>query len=159
MPCPTPGDLPNLGIESRSPALQADSLPSEPPEKPKNIVVGSLSLLKGNFPTQDSNWALLHCRQILYHLSYQGSPLLYCILYQRGRTAKILTFSYHFKLRLAEGILFSPMRQKQKALNGAAAEFSKRSRGRPHLTLLSSWGCKTHQKTADRCLMLMYNRT
>ena len=26
-----PGDLPNPGIESRSPALQADSLPSEPP--------------------------------------------------------------------------------------------------------------------------------
>jgi len=66
-----------LGIESRSPALQADSLPSEPPEKPKNTVVGSLSLLKGNFPTQDSNWGLLHCRRILYHLSYQGSPLLY----------------------------------------------------------------------------------
>ena len=31
---PSPGDLPNPGIEPRSPALQADSLPSEPPEKP-----------------------------------------------------------------------------------------------------------------------------
>ena len=30
---PSPGDLPNLGIESRSPVLQADSLPSEPPGK------------------------------------------------------------------------------------------------------------------------------
>ena len=29
-PCPPPGDLPNPGIEPRSPALQADSLPSEP---------------------------------------------------------------------------------------------------------------------------------
>ena len=29
--CPSPGDLPDPGIESRSPALQADSLPSEPP--------------------------------------------------------------------------------------------------------------------------------
>ena len=28
---PSPGDLPNLGIEPRSPTLQADSLPSEPP--------------------------------------------------------------------------------------------------------------------------------
>ena len=28
---PSPGDLPDLGIESGSPALQADSLPSEPP--------------------------------------------------------------------------------------------------------------------------------
>ena len=29
-PFPSPGDLPNTGIESRSPALQADSLPTEP---------------------------------------------------------------------------------------------------------------------------------
>ena len=34
LPCLSPGDLSNLGIESRSPALQADSLPTEPPEKP-----------------------------------------------------------------------------------------------------------------------------
>ena len=33
LPCPSPGDLPNPGIEPRSPTLQADSLPSEPPEK------------------------------------------------------------------------------------------------------------------------------
>ena len=33
LPFPTPGDLPNPGIEPRSPALQADSLPSEPPRK------------------------------------------------------------------------------------------------------------------------------
>ena len=32
------------------------------------------SLLQGNFLTQDSNWGLLHCRWILYQLSYQGSP-------------------------------------------------------------------------------------
>ena len=34
MPFPSPGDLLNPGIEPGSPALQADSLPSEPPEKP-----------------------------------------------------------------------------------------------------------------------------
>ena len=33
-----PGDLPNPGIEPRSPALQADSLPSEPPGKPERDV-------------------------------------------------------------------------------------------------------------------------
>ena len=33
--CPSPGDLPNPGIEPRSSALQVDSLPSEPPGKPK----------------------------------------------------------------------------------------------------------------------------
>ena len=31
LPCPSPGDLPNLGIKPRSPTVQADSLPSEPP--------------------------------------------------------------------------------------------------------------------------------
>ena len=36
--------------------------------------VGSLSLLQGIFPIQESNQGLLHCRQILYQLSYQGSP-------------------------------------------------------------------------------------
>ena len=30
LPCPPPGNLPNQGIEPRSPTLQADSLPSEP---------------------------------------------------------------------------------------------------------------------------------
>jgi len=40
----------------------------------KNIGVGSHSLLQGIFPTQGSNPGLLHCRQILYHLSHQGSP-------------------------------------------------------------------------------------
>ena len=40
----------------------------------KNIGVGCHSLLQGIFPTQGSNPGLPHCRQILYHLSYQGSP-------------------------------------------------------------------------------------
>ena len=42
---PSPGDLSNPGIEHRSHALQADSLPAQPPGKPKNTGVGSLSLL------------------------------------------------------------------------------------------------------------------
>ena len=32
--CPPPGDLSNPGMEPRSPTLQVDSLPSEPPRKP-----------------------------------------------------------------------------------------------------------------------------
>ena len=55
-------------------ALQADSLPAEPQGKPKNIGVGSLSLLQQIFLTQELNWGLLNCRQTLYQLSYQGSP-------------------------------------------------------------------------------------
>ena len=49
--CPPPGDLPNPGIEPRSSTLLADSLPFEPPGKPKNTGVGSLSLLQGIFLT------------------------------------------------------------------------------------------------------------
>ena len=40
----------------------------------QNTGVGSHSLLQGTFPTRGSNPGLLHCRQILYQLSYQGSP-------------------------------------------------------------------------------------
>ena len=36
--------------------------------------MGSCSLLQGIFPTQGSNPGLLNCKQILYHLSHQGSP-------------------------------------------------------------------------------------
>ena len=73
---PSPGDLSNPGIKPRSPALQGDSLPAEPQQKPKNTGVGSLSLLQKIFPTQESKRGLcLHCRQILYQLSYQGSSL------------------------------------------------------------------------------------
>ena len=70
---PSPGDLPNPGIEPRSPALQVDSLPAEPGGKPTKTGVGSLSLLQRIFLTQELNWGLLHCRWILYQLSYQGA--------------------------------------------------------------------------------------
>ena len=66
------GGLPNPGIEPRSPTLQVDSLPSEPSGKPQNTAVGSLSLLQGIFPTQESNRILLHCRQIL---GLPGKPI------------------------------------------------------------------------------------
>ena len=66
--------LPKPGITPRFPTLQADSLPAESSGKPKNTGVSNLSLLQWIFPTQESNRGLLHCRQILYQLSYQGSP-------------------------------------------------------------------------------------
>ena len=73
MPFPSPGDLPNPGIEPRSSALQADSLPADPQGKPKNTGVGSLSLLQEIFPIQESTRGLLHCRWILHHLQ-SGKP-------------------------------------------------------------------------------------
>ena len=66
--------LPNPGIKPRSPALQADSLPAEPQEKPKNIGVGTLSFIQGIVPTLGSNPGLTHCRVNLYQLNHKGSP-------------------------------------------------------------------------------------
>ena len=40
LPFPSPGGLPHPGMEPRSPTLQADSLPSEPPGKPSWVKVG-----------------------------------------------------------------------------------------------------------------------
>ena len=56
--------------QPRSPTLQADSLPAEPQRKPKSTGVGSLSILQQIFLTQESNQGILHCRWILYQLSY-----------------------------------------------------------------------------------------
>ena len=73
LPCPPPGNLLNPGIKPRSPALQADSLPSESPGKPKYIRVNSLSLLQRIFPTQGLN---LHWQVGSLPLGHQGSPRL-----------------------------------------------------------------------------------
>ena len=78
------------GNKPSSPALQADSLPAEPQRKPKNNEVGSLSLLQWIFPTQELNWDLLHCRQILYHLSSRGSLKVIKNTLKRTTTKTIL---------------------------------------------------------------------
>ena len=57
LPFPSPGDLPDPGIEPRSPALQVVSLPTEPPGKPlgsdkfhldKDLQVGSVYTVMRN---------------------------------------------------------------------------------------------------------------
>ena len=55
-------------------SLPGSSVHGDSPDK--NTGVGSHSLLWGIFPTQGSNPTLLHCRQILYHLSHQTNPSL-----------------------------------------------------------------------------------
>ena len=97
LPCSPPGDLPNPGIKPRSPTLQANSLPAEPQEKPKNTGIGSLSLLQWIFPTQEPNQGLLHCRQILYQLNYQGSPI-----------KPYYPLNYHEDPTSPPGLLFPP---------------------------------------------------
>ena len=53
-------------FQPRSPAFQAGSFSSEPPGKPRNTGIGSLSLLQGICLTQESNRGVLHCRLMLY---------------------------------------------------------------------------------------------
>ena len=65
--------------ESESLSVMSDSLQPHGLYSPwnspgQNTGVGSLSLLRGTFPAQGLNQGLLHCRRILYQLSYQGSP-------------------------------------------------------------------------------------
>ena len=107
LPCPSPGDLPNPGIESRSPALQVDYLPSEPPGKPMNTEVGSLSLLQGIFPSQESNRDLLRCRRILYQPRHQGIPLVTTgplwIEIREGKNLAVLVLPYISSPRTAPG--------------------------------------------------------
>ena len=50
LPCPSPGDLPNPGVKLRSPALQADSLPSETP--------GKTSLITALTPEMGKNYIM-----------------------------------------------------------------------------------------------------
>ena len=63
--CPTLCDLKDC-------ILPGSSVHGDSPGQ--NTGVGFHALLQGIFPTQGSNPGLPHCRQILYHLSHQGSP-------------------------------------------------------------------------------------
>ena len=81
LPFPSPGDLPNPGIEPRSSALQADSLLAEPQGKSKNTGVSSLSLLLQIFLIQESNQGLLDCRQIIYNWTIREAGSMHtCML-------------------------------------------------------------------------------
>ena len=57
----------------------------------QNTGVGSRSLIQEIFPTQESSQGLLHCRWILYQLSYQGSPLYSTWMVKAGLTKKALS--------------------------------------------------------------------
>ena len=70
----SPVDLPNPGIEPMSPILWADSLLTESPGKLKNTGVGSLSLLQGILPTQESTWDLLHWQASSLLIVPPGKP-------------------------------------------------------------------------------------
>ena len=66
--CPRPG------IEPRSPALQADSLPAEPPGKPKKLEWVAHPFSSRSSHSQELNRGLLHCRWILLPAELPGKP-------------------------------------------------------------------------------------
>ena len=102
----SPRDLPNPGIKPRSPALQAYSLPSEPPEKPRNTRRGSLSLLQGICLTQESNQDFLHCSWILYQLSYNRSSVYMLIpISQFIPPSSFLSSNHKFVFSICDSIL------------------------------------------------------
>ena len=82
LPCPLAGDLPNPGIKARPPTLQVDSLPSEPPGKPKNTGVGSQKKkkkkkpcwLNGSFSNDITNHSLGRTHRIHLNSSLPPPP-------------------------------------------------------------------------------------
>ena len=60
----------------------------------KNTRVGCHALLQGFLPTQGSNPGLSHCRQILYCVSHQGSPLDFLKKHLRFRNSPLLQQSF-----------------------------------------------------------------
>ena len=67
--------------------IAADSLPAEPSGNTKNTGVGSRSLLRQIFLTQELNQGLRHCRRILYQLSYQEQHMIWNL--RNSKQAKV----------------------------------------------------------------------
>ena len=63
-------------VAQSCPTLRPHGLYSPWNSPGQNTGVGSLSLLRGIFPSQGSNPGLPRCRWILYQLSHKGSPCL-----------------------------------------------------------------------------------
>ena len=89
LPCPSPGDLPDPEIEHTSPvspALQADSLPTEPPGKPGSkiwtyfwtmpVLWSGKTYLQGHWGRQNFGPYDLH--------TLVSQPQLFCLTWQKG---------------------------------------------------------------------------
>ena len=76
VPFPSPGDLPDPGIEPRSPALQAEALPTEPPGKPKeciDMVILTLTVIE-----MENTFGLLFLSSSLIQMSFKSHNLKLC---------------------------------------------------------------------------------
>ena len=100
---------------------------------PKSTGVGSLSLLQWIFLTQESNQGLLHCRQVLYQLSYKGSP-----------AGKLANSQRYFKYQLINKYLLNTRRKWQPTPVFLPGE----SQGRGSLVGCRLWG-RTESDTTE----------
>ena len=108
-PFPSPGDLPNPGIEPRSPPLQVDSLPAEPPGKPKNTGASSLSFSSGS--SRPRNWTGVSCIAggFFYQLRSQGSPYVCEMDYKEDWALK----NWCLQIVVLQKTLQSPLNSKE----------------------------------------------
>ena len=101
LPFPSPGDLPHPGIEPGSPALQADSLTSEPP-----------ALLSQFVPPSPTQLGLSH---LIFFLTFCSQYLYMWKIRQRGGEYKETwhqqTFAKHFSVRIALSYCQEPWNQ------------------------------------------------
>ena len=74
LPFPSAGNLPNPGIKPTSLTLQVILYQLNHQESPRKLEWVGYPFFQHIFLTQESNWDLMHCRYILYQLSYQGCP-------------------------------------------------------------------------------------
>ena len=67
-----------------------------------NTVVGNLSLLQGIFLAQELNQGLLHCRRILYQLSYLGSQIIFTLVKLFQNTKRDIYYSSSLYITLTQ---------------------------------------------------------
>ena len=100
----------------------------------KNIGVGCYFLFQGIFPTQGSNPGLLHCRQILHHLSQQGSPSV------------LISISKYMKLHSK---LWVDMLSRVERMDGLVGRVSREDKKKLFRKRISRW--HTGKESACQC--------
>ena len=116
----------------------------------KNAGVGGHSLLQGIFPTQGLNPHILHCRQILYHLSHQGSFHLVELKYTREIVGWLKSVS-------GAGLKASEMRSSGLLLEwvaGPSSRGSSPSRDRKLISFFSG-GFFTNESPGKPCVLVL----
>ena len=98
--CPSPGDLPNLGVKPGSSALQANSSLSELLANPKEQI-NTVNVRCGD--GRDRTWGLIHVKHMFYH--WATSPALKVVT-----SSKIFLSSFFLLILTQVGHLFPTWR-------------------------------------------------